>query len=256
MNHQYRKKSPIIEAVQMPLDRQAVDAPLTCPWLLDAFVDETITLITTMGPTHWLIETLGGVRRADIGDWVVEGIDGDLYPCKPDIFEATYDAVLDADDLTKTMLAEQAHMQELDEFIDGPRDPDDEPQMIEVAIGGDGLRVPVNVNGIVRWITVNTIQVPNRSSSIEGDHGVVTTIFEALNTAAKDVLKEAVDIGLSYLDGGPNIRKQGAAVDDAVGTASKVGGLPYEPAEKSDSEIGEEVAWDMVVDAALENDDG
>ena len=37
------------------------------------------------------IETLEGTMRADIGDWVICGVKGELYPCKPDIFEATYE---------------------------------------------------------------------------------------------------------------------------------------------------------------------
>lgn len=40
---------------------------------------------------HIGIETLEGRMRADIGDWIIRGIAGELYPCKPDIFEATYE---------------------------------------------------------------------------------------------------------------------------------------------------------------------
>lgn len=38
------------------------------------------------------IETLEGTMRADVGDWVICGVKGELYPCKPDVFEATYEA--------------------------------------------------------------------------------------------------------------------------------------------------------------------
>ncbi len=37
-----------------------------------------------------LISTLEGVMRADLGDWIIRGVQGEFYPCKPDIFEATY----------------------------------------------------------------------------------------------------------------------------------------------------------------------
>jgi len=37
------------------------------------------------------IETLEGVMLASVGDYVICGVQGELYPCKPDIFEATYD---------------------------------------------------------------------------------------------------------------------------------------------------------------------
>ena len=39
------------------------------------------------------IPTLEGTMRADPGDWIIKGIKGEVYPCKPDIFEATYEAV-------------------------------------------------------------------------------------------------------------------------------------------------------------------
>jgi hypothetical protein len=37
------------------------------------------------------IETLEGTMEADIGDWIIRGVKGELYPCKPDIFAATYE---------------------------------------------------------------------------------------------------------------------------------------------------------------------
>jgi hypothetical protein len=42
---------------------------------------------------HFTIETLEGEMRADLGDWVICGVKGEFYPCKPDIFAATYDEV-------------------------------------------------------------------------------------------------------------------------------------------------------------------
>lgn len=37
------------------------------------------------------IETLGGIHKADIGDYIITGVKGEQYPCKPDIFEQTYE---------------------------------------------------------------------------------------------------------------------------------------------------------------------
>lgn len=37
------------------------------------------------------IETLEGIRKADIGDYIITGVKGEQYPCKPDIFEQTYE---------------------------------------------------------------------------------------------------------------------------------------------------------------------
>lgn len=39
------------------------------------------------------IQTLEGEMEASPGDWIIRGVKGELYPCKPDIFEATYEAI-------------------------------------------------------------------------------------------------------------------------------------------------------------------
>lgn len=38
-----------------------------------------------------LIPTLEGVMEASLGDWIIQGVNGEFYPCKPDIFEKTYE---------------------------------------------------------------------------------------------------------------------------------------------------------------------
>jgi hypothetical protein len=44
--------------------------------------------------TYFLeMRTREGVMRADKGDWIIKGVQGEFYPCKPEIFEATYEAV-------------------------------------------------------------------------------------------------------------------------------------------------------------------
>lgn len=43
------------------------------------------------GPFGIAIETLEGVMVASPGDWIIRGVQGEFYPCKPDIFEATYE---------------------------------------------------------------------------------------------------------------------------------------------------------------------
>lgn len=39
------------------------------------------------------IRTLEGTMEAALGDWIIQGVKGEVYPCKPDIFDATYDLV-------------------------------------------------------------------------------------------------------------------------------------------------------------------
>ena len=45
------------------------------------------------GQDELMIFTLEGLHRVSFGDWIIRGIKGELYPCKSDIFEATYDPV-------------------------------------------------------------------------------------------------------------------------------------------------------------------
>lgn len=46
-------------------------------------------------PDEWdlIIHTLEGDHKANIGDFIIKGIKGEFYPCKPDIFELTYDKI-------------------------------------------------------------------------------------------------------------------------------------------------------------------
>lgn len=41
------------------------------------------------------IDTLEGTMRVDYGDYIIKGIQGEFYPCKPDIFEQTYEEVIE-----------------------------------------------------------------------------------------------------------------------------------------------------------------
>jgi len=40
-----------------------------------------------------IIHTLEGYMKADYNDWIIKGVNGEFYPCKPDIFKKTYEAV-------------------------------------------------------------------------------------------------------------------------------------------------------------------
>lgn len=61
-------------------------------------IDEAGTSAATPGAVTrdgecLLIATLEGVMRANPGDWIIRGVNGELYPCKPDIFAKTYEGV-------------------------------------------------------------------------------------------------------------------------------------------------------------------
>lgn len=52
-------------------------------------------------PSAIAIETLEGTMHAVVGDWIIKGVAGEFYPCKPDIFEATYEAIVEPSDEAK-----------------------------------------------------------------------------------------------------------------------------------------------------------
>lgn len=82
----YRKKPIIIEAYLL----HAVDCH-DCPeWLKDLYNNSNLCEIHD---THITIKTLEGWMIANKGDYIIKGIKGEFYPCKPDIFEATYEKV-------------------------------------------------------------------------------------------------------------------------------------------------------------------
>lgn len=87
----FRKKPVIIEAVQIS-KRMDITSP---DWFAQA-VQQNKVVLHGMGKftrdEPWVeIETLEGVMRGNNGDWIIQGVKGELYPCKPDIFEATYE---------------------------------------------------------------------------------------------------------------------------------------------------------------------
>lgn len=86
----YRKKPVVIEAVQWTGDNhnEILQLAKGCDRSV-AFSNDGSTL---------MIPTLEGDHLAGIGDWIIKGVQGELYPCKPDIFAATYDAVQDEND--------------------------------------------------------------------------------------------------------------------------------------------------------------
>jgi hypothetical protein len=85
----FRKKPVVIEAVQHwnNIDKfEEVNHPIPV-WVLKAVFDK---IIVTIGPDTF-IHTLEGNMKVSDGDWIIKGVKGELYPCKPDIFEQTYE---------------------------------------------------------------------------------------------------------------------------------------------------------------------
>jgi len=95
----YRKKPVIIEARRNEGTAESIDAILA--WIASEtndfadlpsdgqYVHSGIGVVPALGTID--IPTLEGTMTASPGDWIIQGVAGEFYPCKPDIFEATYE---------------------------------------------------------------------------------------------------------------------------------------------------------------------
>lgn len=83
----YRKKPVVIEAVQVPSEWP--NAPMNVQSDIYAFLHGCSGF--DILPVGVLIETLEGEMLASPGDWIIKGVKGEYYPCKPDIFAMTYE---------------------------------------------------------------------------------------------------------------------------------------------------------------------
>ena len=78
----FRKRPVVIEAIQWT-GKNLVE--------LRGFMRGNLPALGAVGrPDCLIIHTLEGSHYANIGDWIIKGVKGEFYPCKPDIFEATY----------------------------------------------------------------------------------------------------------------------------------------------------------------------
>jgi hypothetical protein len=82
----FRKKPVVIEAKQIPGEVND-ELHVICRWARASL--ET----TNMSDPRVHIRTLEGTMVGDPGDWIIKGVNGEFYPCKPDIFEKTYEPV-------------------------------------------------------------------------------------------------------------------------------------------------------------------
>ena len=83
----FRKKSVVIEAVLW----NGTQVSEVTEWISDALHNDTIMRFGD----KVVIKTLEGNMIANPGDYIIKGVKGELYPCKPDIFEQTYEPIKD-----------------------------------------------------------------------------------------------------------------------------------------------------------------
>ena len=83
----YRKKPIVVEAWKFTVNPLHL---IPGVYISGSYVDESGSIVHTFA-----IDTLEGTMLVKDGDYIIEGIKGERYPCKPDIFEATYEKVED-----------------------------------------------------------------------------------------------------------------------------------------------------------------
>ncbi len=87
----YRKKPVVIDAFQWTGDKNQTEDP---EWIIEA-MENGLVWFNNEGTkdVNMEIKTLEDNHIASRGDYIIKGIAGELYPCKPDIFHATYEKV-------------------------------------------------------------------------------------------------------------------------------------------------------------------
>jgi hypothetical protein len=88
----WRRKPVVVEAWQFMPAGQREELP---PWIDRRWFYEDPGAGNQTGevggPPYMLIPTPGGTLRADLTDWIIRSVKGDVYPCRADVFEATYE---------------------------------------------------------------------------------------------------------------------------------------------------------------------
>jgi len=86
----FRKRPVVIEAIQFIEAMLRGDEPLP-PGVRIGMLEMGAPPHKWVVSYHCYIDTLEGPLQTKIGDWIITGVNGEHYPCKPDIFEKTYE---------------------------------------------------------------------------------------------------------------------------------------------------------------------
>jgi hypothetical protein len=91
----FRKKPVVIEAMRIPIESEDGEEAFLFGHgeLLGWFIRHEFDEFMVADDLGIDIYTLEGVMHATPGDWIIRGVQGEFYPCKPDIFDATYEPV-------------------------------------------------------------------------------------------------------------------------------------------------------------------
>jgi hypothetical protein len=86
----FRKKPVVIQAMLMPEHANADTAEQF--FAIKNWIGDSVIQWSFGYETYIFVGMLEGSHRASLGDWIIQNVKGEFYPCKPDIFEATYDS--------------------------------------------------------------------------------------------------------------------------------------------------------------------
>ncbi|MEK5415869.1 hypothetical protein NYE58_13920 [Paenibacillus sp. FSL L8-0708] len=84
----YRKKPVVIEAFKWTGGPDQAEDP---QWIIERIKMGQVSFANGL----MYIKTLEGIMESQPGDYIIRGVKGEIYPCKPDIFEATYEEVVE-----------------------------------------------------------------------------------------------------------------------------------------------------------------
>lgn len=97
MNYKYRKKSVVIEAFQMTKERRWNNENwptwLNKAWNMEPGEGALFIDPDDPGKERLVIGSLEGNHYITWNDWIIQGVNGEIYACKPDIFEKRYEEV-------------------------------------------------------------------------------------------------------------------------------------------------------------------
>lgn len=93
MVEKYRKLPVVVDVLQFK-DHNHQEIESFCGDKVKVCIEDSAWQVGKGIPHDWLeIKTLEGIMRADDGDYIIKGVNGEFYPCKPDIFKKTYEKV-------------------------------------------------------------------------------------------------------------------------------------------------------------------
>lgn len=96
MIKKFRKKPVVIEAIRLLNNDDSIEACIEWVFKIGmetSLIGKSVTIEGVKDIGGFYIPTLEGNMKAEFGDYIIKGVKGEFYPCKPDIFAKTYEAV-------------------------------------------------------------------------------------------------------------------------------------------------------------------